>query len=60
MKLYVKEFAPGLFHVMKDGIPIYDDSRDGNDKPAIFIDSDTAHECMAEIQRRTSWAEENE
>lgn len=50
MKYRVKEFRPGLWHVVDEvGHPVYDGERDGNDQPAIFRDPDIADEAVAEL-----------
>lgn len=47
MKYRVKEFKPGLFHVIdSDAHPIYDGARDGRDKPLVFRDVDDAYKCI--------------
>jgi hypothetical protein len=39
------EFAPDRWHVISpSGIPLYNDSRDGDDAPLVF-DEDHAYDC---------------
>lgn len=49
VKYKVKEFRPGLYHVMDGPTPIYDKSSDGNDKPLVFHDADAADECARKM-----------
>ena len=47
-RYFAKEFAPGRWHVCDRqswNHPIYDDARDGNDKPLVF-DEDSALDCI--------------
>lgn len=46
MKYHIKQFRPGRWHVVDEaGQPLYDDERDGNDRPLIFTDPDIAQQC---------------
>ena len=50
MTYRAREFRPGLWLVVdQSGQPVYDGSRDGRDKPLVFLDPDTADECVARI-----------
>lgn len=40
---YVKEYARNRWHVIApSGLPVYDDARNGDDKPLVFTDEDDA------------------
>ena len=42
----IHAYHPGHFHVLApDGLPIYDDSPNGDDQPIIFHDEDRAIAC---------------
>ena len=44
---YAKEYARNRWHVIApDGIPIYDGSLNGDDKPIVFTDEDAALDCV--------------
>ena len=49
VKYKVKEFRPGLYHVMDGPTPIYGKGSDGNDKPLVFHDADAADECARKM-----------
>lgn len=52
MKYHINEFRPGYWHVVTDGgLPVYDNERDGNDAPLVFIDPDSAKECAERLNQ---------
>lgn len=52
-KYFVRRIGRGeAWHVCSpSGHPIYDDSRDGDDKPLVFRDLDTATECAERLNK---------
>lgn len=55
MRYRVKEFSPGLFHVMHGNVPLHDDSRDGDDQPLVFRDGDIAQNCANRLNGKQQW-----
>lgn len=58
MKYHVKEFRPGVFHVMDGNLPVNDQSPDGDDKPLVFRDGDIADECAKEMNLAAETAQD--
>jgi len=51
MKYTVKEFRPGLWHVMAGNVPVHDGRRDGDDQPLVFTDGDTADQAAETLNK---------
>lgn len=58
MKYRLKEFRPGLWHIMEGSQPVYDHALDGQDKPLIFRDYDLAWQAMNELNLNAENKEE--
>lgn len=45
---YVKEFTRGHWHILREGsgVPVHDDSPNGDDKPIVFTDHDKVLEAV--------------
>lgn len=54
-----REFYPGRWHIIApDGMKVYDDERDGKDKPIVFTDEDRALECVDRFNAELEKGEE--
>ena len=50
MNYKIVEYRPGYYHIMKNNIPIHDNSTYGDDKTLIFKDIDIAYDALNELR----------
>lgn len=50
---YIKQLKNETYHICKlsNNLPVYDDARDGNDKPLVFKDEDLAIEYRDKLNK---------